>query len=878
MRKMKETLIRVGEKCNNNCKYCGLIGRKASYDKTTDEIKAELDSAKHTIRFPCNADIRQDFLELVEYANGLGKKVILETNGRMFSYAKFGDSTTDLIDKFEVFLNGSEEVHDKITRAESFKQTIRGVENICKITDKIRVNTVIIEANYKHLKDLVHILMKLGVDEWRPIYPIGDNVIAPSVPYPYVDEAIESAGNIKVITGEVFHNPYISDDLNLDYDTAKLEYRHIEDHKEKKVSIIIPTYNREKLLKNTLAALFLQDYPKEKYEIIVVDDGGQDGTLEMIKGLEATCNLKYVYWPRNKPYVFGEAGNRAGPARNIGVQHSLGGLLIFIDSDVLCAKDFIQKHLIHHKVKEKIVVFGNRQNLTETFTKKKKAIMNMLRLGSLSFELDHNDQCSNLLLELNDRMTINGNSYSDCEYPWLFFMSHNVSIKRKNFVTVGDFERNFVFFGMEDQEWLYRCTKRGFKAIFDNLNPVYHMFHKPEFLNENTWKKHLYRINQCIVYSKHLDYSFMHSFIYPKHYMKIHDNKKLANMSHYITQKPSALVTQDERSNWICNQNEFTKQLANLSSYPHRLYVELTRNCNMNCQMCFQSNQKYKGENLTMSFDFFKTIANQLFPYAKFIDLRGFGESTLLPNFLSYVNYALRFQSDIGVVTNLSVNNNKMWEHLIRNNFWLGISLDGPNKETFGKIRAQEYFTQVISNIKLLVRLSKKFRKNIDRLYLLVVVQKDNVHVLPDFVALAKELGVRHIEFKPVRSNNPEFLLHDVNRILAKNLRDSIALAKQQKINLKFTGSFDKKLEESLGYEVMKKCSRPWTHLYITYNGFIGPCNHRPDLFFGNLKYFPFNKIWNNQYYQLFRRIINTANRPERCDQCFEDYFDNEWS
>ena len=102
----------------------------------------------------------------------------------------------------------------------------------------------------------------------------------------------------------------------------------------KKISVIIPTYNREKLLKNCLLSLLYQDYPKKYYELIVVDDGGNDGTLDMVKGLDINLDFKYVYWPRNKPYVFGEAGNRAGPARDLGVKFSGGELLIFLDSDI----------------------------------------------------------------------------------------------------------------------------------------------------------------------------------------------------------------------------------------------------------------------------------------------------------------------------------------------------------------------------------------------------------------------------------------------------------------------------------------------------------------------------------------------------------------
>ncbi|RLE10798.1 glycosyl transferase, partial [Candidatus Aerophobetes bacterium] len=39
------------------------------------------------------------------------------------------------------------------------------------------------------------------------------------------------------------------------------------------VSVVIPTYNRKKLLQRVLKFLFEQNYPKDRYEIVVVDDG-----------------------------------------------------------------------------------------------------------------------------------------------------------------------------------------------------------------------------------------------------------------------------------------------------------------------------------------------------------------------------------------------------------------------------------------------------------------------------------------------------------------------------------------------------------------------------------------------------------------------------
>ena len=47
------------------------------------------------------------------------------------------------------------------------------------------------------------------------------------------------------------------------------------------ISVIIPTYNRRDLLRETLNSLVQQTYPKNCFEVIVVDDGSTDGTEEI---------------------------------------------------------------------------------------------------------------------------------------------------------------------------------------------------------------------------------------------------------------------------------------------------------------------------------------------------------------------------------------------------------------------------------------------------------------------------------------------------------------------------------------------------------------------------------------------------------------------
>lgn len=84
------------------------------------------------------------------------------------------------------------------------------------------------------------------------------------------------------------------------------------------VSIIIPTYNRSKLLNRALASVFKQTY--KNFEIIVVDDGSTDQTVHQ---LEHGPHLTLIH----------KENQGVSKARNTGLEHAKGELIAFLDSD-----------------------------------------------------------------------------------------------------------------------------------------------------------------------------------------------------------------------------------------------------------------------------------------------------------------------------------------------------------------------------------------------------------------------------------------------------------------------------------------------------------------------------------------------------------------
>jgi glycosyltransferase involved in cell wall biosynthesis len=91
------------------------------------------------------------------------------------------------------------------------------------------------------------------------------------------------------------------------------------------ISVVIPTHNRLVLLKQTLACLAQQSYPSDRYEVIVVDNGSEDGTADYLRQLADQGRLHYI---RQRPL---------GPAvaRNVGARAACGEVVVFTDDDCL---------------------------------------------------------------------------------------------------------------------------------------------------------------------------------------------------------------------------------------------------------------------------------------------------------------------------------------------------------------------------------------------------------------------------------------------------------------------------------------------------------------------------------------------------------------
>lgn len=366
--------------------------------------------------------------------------------------------------------------------------------------------------------------------------------------------------------------------------------------------------------------------------------------------------------------------------------------------------------------------------------------------------------------------------------------------------------------------------------------------------------------------------------------------------------------------------DEFKSGNLSPQTMPFKLIVELTQNCNFKCIMCPQSWEpqfaKYNPE-LNMPMDVFVKIARELFPAAIFVDLRGFGETTILPYWDDVLDYLEGYPFvDWHLVTNLSVPKAAMWDKMMRLGFMLGFSCDGGTKETFEAIRVHSKFEVIRQNLGVIRDSIKKHNKGL--IYFISTIQQRNVHEMRKIVELAAEFSVHEVQFKMVQGGSKWDLYNTDPQIVKKHVEDSIDLALDHGIRVTFNDWYFTKhvnkervdkaavlmpaksppnfvnlphiepfywnnlkmpeiineIIDSSRVSVHQKCFKPFSFTYVNYKGEVGTCNHMmfPEMLVqGDLRTHSFKEIWQSEKYMDFRQQLLTATpKDSRCQWCFK--------
>lgn len=225
-----------------------------------------------------------------------------------------------------------------------------------------------------------------------------------------------------------------------------------------KVSVVMPLYNRAYMLRQVLDSLVNQNY--QNLEVILVDDGSTDNTAEVVKEYP-----RMIYLTRQN------AG--AAAARNDGIAKATGEIVLFYDSDVLCAPDLVATHVKYHLKNRKYIVQSQ-------------------------------------LIRIMDLKDAFHEPYRSIHYSRSFFDGACVSVRKEHVDKAGGFDSVILRHGWDDLDYGMKLLALGCKPKrLTYEGAIWH--YEGEYTKENVHKffKKRYREGQLGVqfYRKHPTFS-----------------------------------------------------------------------------------------------------------------------------------------------------------------------------------------------------------------------------------------------------------------------------------------------------------------------------------------------------------------------------------
>ena len=203
-----------------------------------------------------------------------------------------------------------------------------------------------------------------------------------------------------------------------------------------RVTVVVPTYNRARLLANCLCSLDALFYPRDCFEIVAVDDGSQDNTDQILTefGRRTSSNFLSI------------RQNNSGPAaaRNNGIRRAQGEMIAFIDDDCVADSSWLTE-LVRGFESANIAGVGGT-----------------IRTGSQGI--------------ISAYMFLNNVVASNLKGDWVppFLITANACFKKDLVISVGGFDEHFSHPGGEDPDLCWRILKAGGLFAMNPAAVVYH--------------------------------------------------------------------------------------------------------------------------------------------------------------------------------------------------------------------------------------------------------------------------------------------------------------------------------------------------------------------------------------------------------------------
>ncbi len=519
MVKIQATLL-VGDRCNNECALCRFMDKKCPHRGIPD-IEQELQKLRkevysEVILVGGEVLLREDIFDIIKLVKAYGFKPWIESNGRVLAYEPLVEQLkrSGIIGFYIDIYSHEAKIHNFATGSkDAFREALIGLKNVIATGFDLIVKVPLIIENLKALDKTVEFLGDLGAKKIQIFYPeslpeeyaVLERYV-PKIPdaVPHLSKALAKMAELEILLVPRF-TPFSMKFYNSSWvkrgrKTGKKEGHELlfdnrkNINKKPAMSVIIPTFNRSKILENTLTSLFNQTLPTEQFEVIVVDDGSTDDTSEMITRLNPPFRLRY--------FLQDDLGYGPGRARNIGTLYANGEIMLYLDSDVICDPKNLEEHMRSHafykkKYNHDAVVIGKRLDMhTNTEIQ-----------ATLNPEIILND--FDQIKRIPSRVDMREDFFKWCEdrpsnfhAPWHMIYTNNLSVRRKHMLGAGLIDESFVFWSIEDQELGYRLQWLRFV-----LNPQakgYHQHHPVVYSSKDGMDKAL-KYNARIFYKKFVD-------------------------------------------------------------------------------------------------------------------------------------------------------------------------------------------------------------------------------------------------------------------------------------------------------------------------------------------------------------------------------------
>lgn len=303
--------------------------------------------------------------------------------------------------------------------------------------------------------------------------------------------------------------------------------------------------------------------------------------------------------------------------------------------------------------------------------------------------------------------------------------------------------------------------------------------------------------------------------------------------------------------------------------------IDVINRCNLRCKMCHYSLEEFRNAPLSsMSYDLFHKIANEIFPHTQHLIFSAGAEPLMSKEYPRMIEIVKRYHLPY---VSFFTNGNLLNETLARQFVKLKVneihfSVDGASKSTYESIRVGANFERLVANIKRLQDLKHAQNAHLPRLSFQFVMMRSNIDELPEYIEFAHILDIENINVSLLIPHEGLHLDHEILEPGSERLIYALSKARNiaEKYNIHF-GFPAHLLEKSPDEPLLSKerrCTAPWTEIFIRPDGKVHPCCFWGDPPLGDLSTQNFIDIWHGSEYEQLRQELSSGNLRATCVRC----------